>query len=457
MVEKIEKVIAEKVKQEGGRTFYVGGYVRDKLLGIDNKDVDIEVHGIDADKLYSILERIEKPLTYGNSFGIYSLKGHNIDIALPRSEKCIGNKHTDFRIDVDPFIGYKKAAKRRDITINALMQDVLTDEILDYYNGLDDLKNKIIRHVDDESFIEDPLRVLRIAQFASRFEFTVAEETINLCKTMDLTTLSRERIEEELRKALLKGKKPSIFFDVLKEMNQLDYWFKEIKELENIPQDPIYHPEGNVYIHTMQVIDRGVKYNPSFEFMLLCLTHDFGKIVCTTVDSSPRFESSDSSPADSSPIDSHPIRIHSYGHEIEGLPIIETFIKRITNKKDIIKYLKNMVPLHMAPNKYAADKSAIKKTNKMFYDAYNEIDLINFSYCDRGNENNKEFLMERYNHYLEMMKKPYVSGDDLIEAGFIPDDKFKKLIEYATKLRMAEVDKDNALKQIKSYYLSNLL
>lgn len=447
-MEKIEKVIAEKVKQEGGRTFYVGGYVRDKLLGIDNKDVDIEVHDIDADKLYSILETIEKPLTYGNSFGIYSLKGHNIDIALPRSEKCIGNKHTDFRIDVDPFIGYKKAAKRRDITINALMQDVLTDEILDYFHGLDDLKNKIIRHVDDDSFIEDPLRVLRIAQFASRFEFTVAEETINLCRTMDLSSLSRERVEEELRKALLKGKKPSIFFDVLKEMNQLDYWFKEIKELENIPQDPIYHPEGNVYIHTMQVIDRAVKYNPSFEFMLLCLTHDFGKIVCTTVDSSP---------SDSSPIDSHPVRIHSYGHEIEGLPIIETFIKRITNKKDIIKYLKNMVPLHMAPNKYAADKSAIKKTNKMFYDAYNEIDLINFSYCDRGHEDNKEFLMERYNHYLEMMKKPYVSGDDLIEAGFIPDDKFKKLIEYATKLRMAEVDKDNALKQIKSYYFSNLL
>ena len=93
----------------------------------------------------------------------------------------------------------------------------------------------------------------------------------------------------------------------------------------------------------------------------------------------------------------------------------------------------------------------------MFYDAYNEIDLINFSYCDRGHEDNKEFLMERYNHYFEMLKKPYVSGDDLIEAGFIPDDKFKKLIEYATKLRMAEVDKDNALKQIKSYYFSNLL
>lgn len=429
MLEKIEKIIANKVKEAGGRTFYVGGYVRDKLLGIDNKDVDIEVHGIDADKLYSILETIEKPLTYGNSFGIYSLKGHNIDIALPRSEKCIGNKHTDFRIDVDPFIGYKKAARRRDITINALMQDVLTNEILDYYNGLTDLKNKVIRHVDEQSFVEDPLRVLRIAQFASRFEFAVAEETINLCSSMDLSSLSRERVEEELRKALMKGKKPSLFFDALKQMNQLDYWFKEIKLLETIKQDPIYHPEGNVYIHTMQVIDRGVEYRDSFEFMLFCLTHDFGKIVTTeTIDR----------------------RIHAYGHETKGLPLVDTFIKRITNKKEIRKYLNNMVPLHMLPNKYAIDNSAIKKTNRLFYDAYNPRDLINFSICDIGSQKNYEFLKERYDHYLEMIKKPYVSGDDLIKMGLKPSEEFSKILKYATKLRMAEVDKETALKQIKA-------
>ena len=126
----IEKQIAQLVKEKGGRTFYVGGYVRDKLLNIENKDVDIEIHGINEEQLQDILKQVGDPISYGKSFGVYSLKGHNIDIALPRSEKAIGKGHKDFKIDVDPFIGYKRAARRRDITINALMQDVLTDEIL---------------------------------------------------------------------------------------------------------------------------------------------------------------------------------------------------------------------------------------------------------------------------------------------------------------------------------------
>lgn len=430
----IEKQIAKLVKQKGGRTFYVGGYVRDKLLNIENKDVDIEIHGISEEQLIDILKIVGQPISYGKSFGVYSLKGHNIDIALPRSEQAIGKGHKDFKIKVDPFIGYKQAARRRDITINALMQDVLTNEILDYYNGLEDLKNKIIRQVDSNTFIEDPLRVLRVAQFASRFEFEVADETIQLCKTIDLTYLSKERVEEELRKSLLKGKKPSIFFNTLDEMDQLNYWFKEIKELQNIKQDPLYHPEGDVYIHTMQVIDRAVKYRDkckSYEFMLLCLTHDFGKIICTENING---------------------RIHAYEHETKGLPIIEEFIKRITNRKEVISYLKNMVPLHMLPNKYASDNSKIKKTNKMFYDSIEPKDLIYFSYCDRGKEDNSLYLNQRYEEYKTMMSKPYVTGRDLIDLGIKQDKNFNDLLKYATKLRLAEVDKEEALKQVLAYY-----
>ena len=430
----IEKQIAQLVKEKGGRTFYVGGYVRDKLLNIENKDVDIEIHGINKEQLQDILKQVGDPISYGKSFGVYSLKGYDIDIALPRSEKAIGKGHKDFKIDVDPFIGYKQAARRRDITINALMQDVLTDEILDYYNGLDDLKNKIIRQVDSSTFIEDPLRVLRVAQFASRFEFEVAQETIELCKTIDLSFLSKERVEEELRKCLLKGKKPSIFFDTLNKMNQLDYWFKEIKDLISIKQDPIYHPEGDVYIHTMQVIDRAVKYRnkcKSYEFMLLCLTHDFGKIICSENING---------------------RIHAYEHEVKGIPIIDNFIKRITNRKEVITYLKNMVPLHMLPIKCASDNSRIKKTNKMFYCAIEPTDLIYFSYCDKGDEDNSLYLNQRYEEYKSMIIKPYVTGNDLIKAGIKQDKNFHELIEYATKLRLAEVNKDDALKQVLAYY-----
>ena len=172
----VEKKIAELVKEKGGRTFYVGGYVRDKLLGINNLDVDIEIHGISESVLLEVLNKVGTPLKYGKSFGIYYLEGQHIDIALPRKEKAIGKGHRDFEITIDPFIGYKKAALRRDFTINALMEDVLTGEIVDNFDGLNDLKKQIIRHVDDKSFVEDPLRVLRACQFACRFDFKIANE-----------------------------------------------------------------------------------------------------------------------------------------------------------------------------------------------------------------------------------------------------------------------------------------
>ena len=239
MKDAIEKRIAELVKKAGGRTFYVGGYVRDRLLGIENKDVDIEVHGIEPDKLYEILKKLGTPLEYGNSFGVYSLKGYDIDIAMPRKERAIGKGHRDFKISVDPFIGYEEAARRRDFTINSIMEDVLNGELVDSFSGIEDLKKGVIRHIDDRTFVEDPLRVLRAAQFACRFGFEIAAETTGLCAGIDITTLSRERVEEELKKALVRGKRPSLFFTELEKMGQLDHWFREVKELMSVKQDPL--------------------------------------------------------------------------------------------------------------------------------------------------------------------------------------------------------------------------
>ena len=224
-------LLASKVKEKGGRAFYVGGYVRDLLLNIPNKDIDIEVHGIAEKDLVDILNEIGEVDYYGRSFGIYALRHEDIEVALPRSEKVLGTGHRDFEISVDPDMGYKNAALRRDFTINALMMDVLSHEILDYFNGTDDLNKGIIRHVNDVSFVEDPLRVYRAAQFASRFGFKIDERTVELCKGIDTFALSRERIEEELKKALLKAEKAEIFFECLKEMNQKDVWFKGVNNL----------------------------------------------------------------------------------------------------------------------------------------------------------------------------------------------------------------------------------
>lgn len=226
-----DMLLASKVKEKGGRAFYVGGYVRDLLLNIPNKDIDIEVHGIAEKDLVAILNEIGEVDYYGRSFGIYALRHEDIEVALPRSEKVLGTGHRDFEISVDPDMGYKNAALRRDFTINALMMDVLSHEILDYFNGTDDLNKGIIRHVNDVSFVEDPLRVYRAAQFASRFGFKIDERTVELCKGIDTFVLSRERIEEELKKALLKAEKAEIFFECLKEMNQKDVWFKGVNNL----------------------------------------------------------------------------------------------------------------------------------------------------------------------------------------------------------------------------------
>ena len=224
-------LLASKVKEKGGRAFYVGGYVRDLLLNIPNKDIDIEVHGIAEKDLVAILNEIGEVDYYGRSFGIYALRHEDIEVALPRSEKVLGTGHRDFEISVNPDMGYKNAALRRDFTINALMMDVLSHEILDYFNGTDDLNKGIIRHVNDVSFAEDPLRVYRAAQFASRFGFKIDERTVELCKGIDTFVLSRERIEEELKKALLKAERAEIFFECLKEMNQKDVWFKGVNNL----------------------------------------------------------------------------------------------------------------------------------------------------------------------------------------------------------------------------------
>ena len=224
-------LLASKVKEKGGRAFYVGGYVRDLLLNIPNKDIDIEVHGIAEKDLVAILNEIGEVDYYGRSFGIYALRHEDIEVALPRSEKVLGTGHRDFEISVDPDMGYKNAALRRDFTINALMMDVLSHEILDYFNGTDDLNKGIIRHVNDASFVEDPLRVYRAAQFASRFGFKIDERTVELCRGIDTFVLSRERIEEELKKALLKAERAEIFFECLKEMNQKDVWFKGVNNL----------------------------------------------------------------------------------------------------------------------------------------------------------------------------------------------------------------------------------
>lgn len=434
-------LLSELIAEKSGTAYFVGGFVRDKFMKHENKDIDIEVHGISADVLEEILDSIGKRIEIGESFGIYGIKGCCLDIALPRKEHLCGKGHRDFNIDVDPFIGTEKAALRRDFTINALMENIITGEVIDHFGGISDINDKIIRHVSDKTFWEDPLRVLRAAQFAARFEFDIADETLLLCRNIDLSTLSKERIEAELVKALLKAERPSIFFESLRKMDQLGTWFAEVEMLIGVPQNSKYHMEGDVWNHTMMVIDEAAKYRDRstypYGFMMTALVHDFGKAICTEKKNGV---------------------YHAYEHETKGLTIVKRFLKRITNEKKLIHYVMNMTELHMKPNVLANAEASVKSTNKMFDSSVSPIDLIYISQSDdKGrktlvqSKSTEEFLLKRLDIYNKIMEKPYVTGKDLIDAGLLPNENFKEVLSYAHKLRLANIDKESALKQTISY------
>lgn len=429
--------IARRVSEMGGRTYFVGGYVRDRLLGITNTDIDIEVHGIEPGVLESILSDTGEMLKIGASFGIYALRGYSIDIALPRTERLTGQGHRDFDVSFDPYIGTKKAAMRRDFTMNAMMEDVLTGEIVDHFGGVSDIKRGIIRHVSDETYVEDPLRVLRAAQFASRFRFSIDEKTRALSASMDLSFLSRERITAELDKALMKAETPSVFFDELRKMNQLGVWFPELEALIGVPQEPRFHPEGDAWDHTLAVLDSAAnlrdKAEMKREFMYAAMCHDLGKATTTELVGD---------------------RIRSLGHETAGVIIADAMLARLTDEVKLRKYVGNMVLLHMKPNIMAGAGSGVKAFAKLYDKSVCPADLLLLSKADRlgqmrenGCEADEAFLKDRLDAYNELMSRPYVSGADLVNAGFTQCAEFGDALGFAHKLRLSGVPKDIALKQ----------
>lgn len=229
LISKLKKIILTNKAE----IFLVGGCVRDEFLNKKIDDYDIEIYNIDKNFLKELLYTNFEIIEVGKSFGVYHIKKSNIDISLPRKEIKKGLKHKDFLIISNPYLDKKIACLRRDFTINSLMKDLSNNKIIDYFNGIKDLKKQIIRHIDDDKFIEDPLRVLRAARFSATLNFKVAEETKLISSNMSLKDLSKERVFNELFKMFNKRVKTSNFFLFLKQINQLDYWFKELKDLKN--------------------------------------------------------------------------------------------------------------------------------------------------------------------------------------------------------------------------------
>ena len=332
--------LAKGVRSEGGRALLVGGCVRDELMGRQPKDWDLEVYGIQPERLRELLDSFGEVNVVGEAFTVYKLGAH-LDVSLPRRERKTGRGHRAFFIEGDPGMAIKEAAARRDFTINAILQDPLTGEIIDLFNGREDLQRGILRAVSPNTFTEDSLRVLRAAQFAARFEFRVEPETVSLCRAIDLSDLPSERIWAELEKLLLRAQRPSIGFGWLHALGVLDQLFPEIKALIDVPQDPEWHPEGDVFVHTRLVLDRAHELIDDLPFakqvtvMLAALAHDFGK------------------PATTEFIDG---RLRSRGHEEAGVAPTLSFLDKLNihtlDGYDVREQVVALVRDHLKPGEF---------------------------------------------------------------------------------------------------------
>ena len=335
--------IAKTVRDAGGRALVVGGWVRDRLLGMTSKDVDIEVFGLEVERLEALLAGFGKVYAVGRAFGVFRVGGIDVDFSLPRRDSKRGPGHRGFDVTPDPSLEFAEAARRRDLTVNSIGIDPLTDEVLDPHGGRGDMERRVLRATDPARFPEDPLRGLRVAQLAARLEMTPDAELVALCRTLDPSELSGERVFDEMRKLLLRAAKPSVGFRVLEDTGQLRF-FPELDALRGVPQDPEWHPEGDVWVHTLMVLDvaaslRGAgdddegnddpdSAGEDLALMLGALCHDLGK------------------PATTERVDG---RMRSHRHDVEGVAPTRALLGRMRAPGALVDRAAALVEHHLAP------------------------------------------------------------------------------------------------------------
>lgn len=331
--------IATHVRAAGGRALIVGGWVRDRALGLDPKDLDIEVFGVQPDHLRTLLEGIGRVDAVGEAFTVYKVEG--LDVSLPRRESKTGRGHRGFTVEGDPFLSFEDAARRRDFTINAMSWDPLSDETIDPFGGMNDLRARVLRVVDPTTFADDSLRVLRALQFAARFDLRLDATTHDLCRTLPLDDLPAERVWGEVEKLLLRARRPSIGLALALELGVVDQLWPELKALVGCEQEPEWHPEGDVWVHTLMVTDEArariddLDHPRAVVMMLSALCHDMGKPATT------KFEDG---------------RIRSKGHEEAGVAPATAFLDRLNVHSmggyDVRAAVLGIVAHHLKPSMF---------------------------------------------------------------------------------------------------------
>ena len=341
------RALADAIRLAGGRALVVGGWVRDALLGRpDDAEVDMEVYGLDAARLRAVLETFGRVDAVGESFTVYKVAG--FDVALPRRDSKTGRGHRGFEVSGDPAMPMAEAVRRRDFTINALMVDPLTGDLIDLVGGTADLQARVLRAVDPGTFGDDSLRVLRGLQFAARFDLSMEPGTRALCAGLPLDDLPAERISAEFEKLLWKAARPSVGLALGLDLGVVPRLFPELAALAGCPQEPEWHPEGDVWTHTLLVVDRARELvahlgrGPALAVLLGAVCHDFGK------------------PATTAFIDG---RLRSPNHEPEGVAPATAFLDRLKvytiDDVDVRRQVLGMVQHHLAPGMWHKSSSPV--------------------------------------------------------------------------------------------------
>jgi len=346
--------VIDALAARGGRPFIVGGAVRDALLvSRPAMDLDVEVFGLAADVVREVLARFGPVNAVGEAFTVFKLSGLEgiesaVDVSLPRRDSKSGPGHRGIAAVGDPFLSLEEASRRRDFTINAVLFDPLHGEVHDPHCGVRDLEARVLRAVDARHFGEDPLRALRAVQLAARFELVVEPATAALCRSMPLGELAAERVLGEIEKLLLEARRPSIGLGLMKEWGMLPVLAPELLPLAATPQDPEWHPEGDVWTHTLLAVDQatplidGLDRPRALAVMLATLAHDLGK------------------PGTTQRIDG---RIRSLGHEEAGVPLAESLLQRwgvhTWHGYDVRGQVLGLVGNHLKPGQLYDDRERV--------------------------------------------------------------------------------------------------
>lgn len=336
--------LSKLIKSVGGHALLVGGCVRDHYLGRLAKDFDVEVYGLEPNIIEEVVKNIGKVSEVGRTFGILKVSlgnGLDIDISLPRTDSKIGEGHRGFDVKIDPKMSIKEAARRRDFTMNALAADPLTGKLYDYFNGLEDIKNRCLRVTDAERFQDDPLRVLRALQFVSRFGLKIDPESLNIMRAMipQIKELPKERILEEWKKLLLKSEQPSLGLSAGMLLGVFHELHPELVAMDQTPQEADWHPEGNAWNHTLLTVDQSARIirreelsgDQALVVMLAALCHDLGKpLVTKKIDE----------------------KIKSYGHEKAGEVPTKKFLASLGVPGVVRDKVVKLVNNHMLPTMF---------------------------------------------------------------------------------------------------------